>query len=366
MNKHPMWLSFLLVLTLVACNRSATPTRPSQQSQQSEQKPQAAAKTAPQRIKSPQIIALAKALNPITLQVTFETPLPPEDLVLENARANIAFSSGLSIRNVPHLKTGSKSTYLIPTTVQKPGNRYTLTYKGNTTATFDANPTKISIDKVRQVSFDTFEIESRLSERVTDYQNIIQDTARKRGGFSFTLDDNSRYHGKSYQIVPSLREAQLFVIPKGGNTVITATYVPFTQATDGRQAPKFRMPEGVIFNPGTVYTITSDWASIDHNRFYAAKIKPLEIIAVKQVSPTTLEVVLAKDPKDEVFAARSIVLAASDGHRVTAAYVANSRKGASGTFQLQPGSSLSAGTVYFVSTMGEWAKVKHVKVRMKK
>lgn len=362
MKKHPLWLSSLLVLTLVACNRTAAPAEPPKPAAG---KPRAAAEATPQPLASPQLIVHAKALNPLTLQLTFEKPLPPEDLVLEHARSNFAFTGGLSIRNVPRLKTGTKSTYFIPTTVQKPGNRYMLTYKGSTTASFDANPTKLSIANVKQVSFDTFEAETFLSQRVTDYQNVIADTVGKRGGLSFALDDHNRYLGKSYQIIPSLREAQLFVIPKGGYAVITATYVPHTQATDGRQAPKFRLPEGVVFKPGTTYTVTSDWASIDRNSFRAGKINPPEISAVHERNPSVVEVVLAKDPKDEVFAARSIVLTAANGQRLTATYRVNSRQGASGIFDLQVGARLAKGATYDVRPAGEWAKAKKVRLKTK-
>ncbi|MET3290770.1 UNVERIFIED_CONTAM: hypothetical protein ABID98_003340 [Brevibacillus sp. OAP136] len=360
MNKHRLWLSSLLVLTLIACSRSSTPTKPQQAAGE---KPHTAAKTAPKQLASPQIIVHAKALNPITLQLTFEKPLPPEDLVLRHARNNFAFTAGLSIRNVPRLKSGTKSTYLIPTTVQKTGNRYILTYKGNTTASFDANPLKLPFAGVKQVSHDTFEVESFLSQRVTDYQNVIADTAGKRMGLSFELDDHNRFQGKSYQIIPSLRDAQIFVIPKGGNAIITASYVPHTQSTDGRQAPKFRLPEGVVFKPGITYTITSDWATIDRNNLLAGKIAPLQIKAVKRFTPSAVEVVLAIDPKDEVFASRSIVLTAPNGHRMKAIYRENSRKGASGIFDVQAGATLENGRTYTVQPVGAWAIANYVKVR---
>ncbi|MGO0059901.1 hypothetical protein ACTID9_07835 [Brevibacillus fluminis] len=360
MNKHRLWLSSLLVLTLIACSRSATPAKPEQAAGE---KTRATAQKGPKQLASPQIIVHAKALNPITLQLTFEKPLPPEDLVLRHARNNFAFTAGLSIRDVPRLKSGTKATYLIPTTVQKTGHRYILTYKGNTTASFDANPLKLPFAGVKQVSYDTFEIESFLTQRVTDYQNVIADTPGKRGGFSFELDDHNRFQGKSYQIIPSLQDAQLFVIPKGGNTIITASYVPQTQLTDGRQAPKFRLPDGVVFKPGTTYTITSDWAAIDRNSLRAGKIAPLPIKAVKRFTPSAVEVVLATDPKDEVFASRSIVLTAPNGRRLTATYRENSRKGASGIFDVQAGATLAIGTTYAVQPAGPWAIANHVNVR---
>lgn len=123
------------------------------------------------------------------------------------------------------------------------------------------------------------------------------------------------------------------------------------------------MAEGIVLKPGTTYTITSDWASIAHNRLKAVTISPLATKAVKQVNPARLKVELSIDPNDEVFASRSIVLTAPNGHQVTATYLASSRKGAIGVFELRPGTTLSAGTVYTVKPVKMWAKATNVKLK---
>lgn len=302
-------------------------------------------------------ITKIEALNPITLQVTFASPLPAEDVQLDRAKASFVFNNGLAIRNIPQLKTGAAATYIVPTTVQTPGAAYTLTYKNQPPVSFTGNGNKLPLRTARQVSFDTFEVDSSLEDGVTDYANIVQADVERQGSLAFTLDEKNQYKGKTYQIISSLRDINLTITPEKGQP-IKATYVPYTQATDGRQAPKFRLPQGETLNPGVKYTVTSDWATIQSPTLKAAKIKPLEIKHVKAVNDTTLEVTLAKDPKDELFASRSIRLIAPDGAAMTAQYKVLSRKGPTGTFELQQGGKLLSGVTYSVKPVGPWAKTK--------
>lgn len=295
-----------------------------------------------------------KALNPIALEVTFATPLPQEEIVLDQAQKNFQFDNGLAIRNIPQLKTGTKSTYIVPTTPQTAGTVYTLSYKGAKAVSFAANPEKISMRSAEQTSYDTFQIESSLRDGVTDYENIIAAQVGKRNGLDFVLDQNNQYKGKTYQIIPSLRGAQVTITAEGGKA-ITATYVPFTQATDKRQAPKFRLPEGESLQPGVKYTVSAPWATIKQATFTAVKIAPLTIQSVTEINETTLEVTLSKDPRDEVFASRRLILTALDGTQLIAQYKVQTRKGASGTFEILNGGKLAPHTSYSVAAVGQWA-----------
>ncbi|MGE5704642.1 MAG: hypothetical protein ACM32O_19100 [Clostridia bacterium] len=297
-----------------------------------------------------------RALNPITLEVTFSAPLSKEEIALDQALKNVTFDNGLAIRNIPQLKTGTTATYYVPTTSQAAGKTYTLFYKGEKAGTFAANTQKIIMQAARQVSYDTLEVESSLADGVTDYENVIAAQAGKRNGLDFTLDASNRYKGKTYQIVPSMRAAQVKVTPAGGETMI-ATYVPWTQATDGRQAPKFRLPNGETFQPGVTYTVEADWAVIKKPSFAATQIASLTIRLVKELTPSTLEVTLSKDPKDEVFASRQIVLTDAEGKQMMAQYKVTTRKGATGIFELLDGAQLSPKTTYSVTAVGQWAGV---------
>ncbi|MFH5186163.1 hypothetical protein ACHHV8_27940 [Paenibacillus sp. TAB 01] len=309
-------------------------------------------------------VTRVEALNPITLQVTFSSPLPSEDVQLDRAKANFVFNGGLAIRNIPQLKTGAAATYIVPTTVQTAGTSYTLSYKNGSPVSFTGNGNKLPLRSARQVSADTIELESSLEDGVTDYANIVQADIERQGELAFTLDEQNRYQGKPYQIISSLRDDYVTITPEKGQP-IRAVYVPYTQATDGRQAPKYRLPEGQELKRGVNYTVTSDWAAIQAPTFTAAKIKPLRIKSVKAVNDSTLEVTLDKDPQDELFASRSIQLTAPDGTSLTAQYKVLSRKGATGTFELQNGGKLTPGVKYTVKPVGTWAKLKERKVTVK-
>jgi len=304
-------------------------------------------------------ITSLSALNPITVEVTFSAPLAKEEIVLDVARQNFVFTNGVSIRNIPQLKTGTTSTYIVPTTVQQPGTAYTLAYKGQNAVAFEASTDKIDLRSVRQVSYDTFEVESRLKDGVTDYSNIVAAYAGMRGGLDFVLDENNSYKGKTYQIISSMRGAQVYITPEGGETM-TATYVPFTQNTDGKQEPKFRLANGQTLKPGTKYTVTADWATIKNAKFKARKLKPLAIEKLTAVNETTIDVTLAKDPKDELFASRRIELTAADGTKLTAQYKVTTRKGATGIFELVDGGKLASDMTYTVSPVGPWASANEV------
>ncbi|MFX3632841.1 MAG: hypothetical protein ACE3L7_05295 [Candidatus Pristimantibacillus sp.] len=308
-------------------------------------------------VPSQESIVEVKPLNPIGIQVTFSEPIPESDVVLDMAKKNFQFSHGLVIRNIPQLKTGSKATYIVPTTVQKPGIVYTLSYKGEAPVSFNANTKKIPLRSVKQVASDTFELVSSLQDGVTDYQNIVQIHAGKRGGLDFIVDDNNAAGGRTYEVIPSLRDATVTITPDKGSPM-TANYVLFTQATDGRQAPKFRLPEGESLKPGMKYTVTSEWATIHNPTFKAKKIKPLAIVDVQAVDDTNLTVTFKKDPMDELFVGRRLKLMGADGSVVKAQYKTQSRKGASTTFELLDGAKLKPGVSYRVAQIGQWAKIK--------
>lgn len=116
-------------------------------------------------------------LNKMTLQVTFNKPLAAGDVNpsnLESIKKHFKFNHDLSIVNVPQLKIGAKSTYIVPVTMQKDGFSYTLSYKGEHTKMFKGTDEKINIRDTHQITDDTFEIESFREDRVTDYANIIE------------------------------------------------------------------------------------------------------------------------------------------------------------------------------------------------
>ena len=69
---------------------------------------------------------------------------------------------------------------------------------------------------------------------------------------------------------------EVTITPAGGQPIV-AKYVPFTQSTDGKQEPKFRLPEGQTLTPGVTYTVTSDWAQIANPSFVAESYAPLNI-----------------------------------------------------------------------------------------
>ncbi|GAA4834306.1 hypothetical protein GCM10023310_09730 [Paenibacillus vulneris] len=303
-------------------------------------------------------------LNAITLQVTFSAPLPKENTDVDKAKANITFDNGLKILNIPQLKSGATQTYIVPVTPQKEGTTYTMSYKGSTSMTFNANTEKLPLRSAQQVTADTFEVESSLEDGVADYGYVVASYSSSRKG-AFIVDENNMYNGKQYKILSSMRDKQVYITPEGGETIV-ANYVPFTQATDGRQAPKFRLPNGQKLQAGVKYTVTSDWATIASGTFTAKEVAPLTIQSAAQVNETSIEVTLTQDPKDELFALRSVTLTpAGGGTPITAQYKLTSRKGATGTFDLQNGAKLAAGTTYTVAPAGDWATAAGVSLSTK-
>ncbi|MCA0757387.1 S-layer homology domain-containing protein [Paenibacillus sp. N4] len=295
-----------------------------------------------------------KALNTITLEVTFSAPLTAEDAALDQAQKQFVFDGGLRMLNVPQLKTGSIATYIVPTTPQKDGNFYTLTYKGEAEGSFTGSGEKLEMSSAGQVAYDTFEIVSELSKGVTDYGNVISAYSAGRAGLAFILDENNSYNGQTYEILSSMRSKEVTITPEGGEPM-TAAYVMFTQATDGRQAPKFRLPAGKTLEPGVKYTVTSAWANVADASFVAEAKAPLQIASAKALSEASISVTLSEDPKDELFAMRGVVLTAPDGSKFEATYKLTSRKGATGVFELANGAKLVPGIIYQLSPAGLWA-----------
>jgi hypothetical protein len=294
-----------------------------------------------------------EVLNAITLQVTFSAPIPTAELELEPASKNFVFDNGLAIGNVPRLKTGSTSTYIVPVPTQKAGTTYTLTYKGELAGTFTASTKKIALASTQQVANDVFEVESHLADGVADYGYVIAAYAKGRPG-SFIVDEKNQYNGMTYQILSSMRNREVQITPEGG-TPMTAKYLLFTQATDGRQAPKFLLPNGETLKPGVTYTVSADWATLKNPTFTAKDIAPLTIQSASAVDAKTINVILSQDPKDEIFVSRRVTLTGTDGAVLTAEYTLTSRKGAVGTFALLNNGQLVPGMTYTVAPEGKWA-----------
>lgn len=299
-------------------------------------------------------VTSVRALNAITLIVTFDAPLTAQDEVFAKAKEDFAFNDGLTLTNMPRLKTGSVATYIVPTSVQKPGTVYTLTYKGNKAGTFAGNVTKLDMTQARQVTNDTFEVEALKANGVVDYGYIISAYSAGRGANAFVLDDSNSADGKTYQVISSMQARQVTITPAGGEPII-AKYVPFTQSTDGVQEPKFRLPEGQVLKPGVTYTVTSDWANIANPTFVAQEVAPLALSEAEALSDTSISVTLTADPKDELFSGRSVELTSADGEKLLATYKYSSRKGATGVFDLQQDGKLKADTTYTVTPVGDWA-----------
>ncbi|MHA6485359.1 S-layer homology domain-containing protein [Paenibacillus sp. strain BS8-2] len=308
--------------------------------------------TAEQSIRSENArIVSIKALNIMTFEVQFDAPLTIDDETTAAASANFKFSGSLQLVNQPRLKTGSYATYIVPVQTMKDA-AYSLDYKGQT---FDitASDVRIPLREVRQVTADTIEASSLREEGVIDYGYIISAYAGGRGANAAILDEANRLNGKPVTIISSLATRKATLTPAGG-APIEVSYVGFTQSTDGKQEPKFRLPQGTTLQPGVRYELTSDWFDIEHASFVASAFEPLTIAAVDAVNETTLSVKLDVDPGDELFAYRSIQLNGSDGSTLTAQYKVQTRKGVEGTFELQNGGKLVTGVEYEVIPVGSW------------
>ncbi|MFJ8247172.1 hypothetical protein [Peribacillus asahii] len=267
--------------------------------------------------------------------MTFSEPLSEEEVNIDNLekiKKNFEFNNDMSIVNVPRLKIGAKSTYIVPVTIQKPGTTYTVSYKAGEKQSFEASDEKINIRQTRQVTNDTFEIESFIEDGVTDYANIIEAYRAGRGNLAFQVDDeNKDENGKQYQVISSLRDRVVTITTDKGEE-IKANYVPFTQAADGRPAPKFRLPDGQTLNPDTKYNVTSDWAIIKNSSFTAKEFIPLTIESAEAIDNKSFQITLDKDPGMELFAGHKVELRGDDGSNIEAQYRFSSRKGPVGIF----------------------------------
>ncbi|KTD87473.1 S-layer homology domain-containing protein [Paenibacillus etheri] len=299
-------------------------------------------------------ITSVKSINEITLIVTLDAPLTAENEVFAKAKEDFVFNDGLTLTNMPRLKTGSLATYIVPTSVQKAGTTYNLTYKGKKAGSFVGNAAKVDMTTTAQVSNDTFEIEALKTNGVIDYGYVISAYSGGRGANAFVLDEDNRANGITYQIIPSMQGRQVTITPEGGASIV-AKYVPFTQSTDGKIEPKFRLPEGQVLKPGVKYTITSDWANIANPSFEAKEITSLQISSAEAVSETSINVTLTQDPGDELFSGRSVQLTATNGDKLVATYKFSSRKGAVGIFDITNDGKLAEWTAYTVTPVGTWA-----------
>ncbi|MDF2064864.1 hypothetical protein [Bacillus sp. Cr_A10] len=337
-----------LTLAITGCNNEA-------QTKQSDQKQEQPQKET-QNVTQAQITEL-QPLNAMTLQITFSQPLSEDDVNPENLdtiKQNFKFDHDMRIVNVPRLKIGAESTYIVPVTIHKPGTTYTLSFKGGEKQSFEASEEKINISKTMQVSNDTIEIESFKEDGVTDYANIIEAYRAGRGDLSFQVDDeNKDENGNQYEVISSLRDRTVTITSDNGEK-ITAKYIPFTQAADGRQAPKFRLPEGQSLTPGTEYTVTSDWGEIKNPTFIGEEFAPLTIQSAEAIDEKSFELTLDKDPSIELFAGRSVQLQGEDGSIVQAQYRFSSRQGAVGIFDITD-NTLKSGVKYTVAPLNNWA-----------
>jgi hypothetical protein len=353
----PVLLGLTLVVTgCTTGNTSENKTEPKQEQTQEQKATQNAVQ-----------MKELQPLNAMTLQVTFAEGLPKEDVDAKNLDAikkHFVFDNGMSIVNVPQLKTGSTNTYIVPVTIQKPGTTYTLSYKGGEKQTFKASEEKINVRQTKQVTNDTFEIESSREDGVTDYANIIEAYKAGRGNQGFQLnDENKDANGKQYQVISSLRDREVTLTSDKGET-IKAKYVPFTQASDRRQAPKFRLAAGTVLTHGAKYTVSSDWATLKNPTFTASAIAPLTIKSAEAIDGKSFQVTLDKDPGMELFAGRSVELQAEDGSKVQAQYRFSSRKGAVGIFDVKD-ATLKAGAKYKVVPANNWATAENVTLAAK-
>ncbi len=345
-------------LTLTGCNFLNKQAEPKQEQAQQE--------TSQQAKEVAQIMEI-QALNAMTLQVTFSEALPEEAVKVENLDAikkDYTFNHNVSIVNVPRLKIGSQSTYIVPVTIQQSDTTYTLSYKGGEEQIFEGSDEKINISQTKQVTNDTFEIESFKEQGVIDYSNIIEAYKDARGDQSFQVnDENKDESGKQYQVISSLRDRVVTLTAEDGEE-IQASYVLFTQAADRRQAPKFRLPEGRTLRPGVQYTVASDWATMNNSTFTATEIAPLTIKAVEPIDDKSFQVTLDKDPGMELFAGRSVELQGDDGEKIQAQYRYSSRKGAVGIFDVKEGTLKSGGT-YQVVPLNNWATAANLTLKAK-
>ncbi|WP_195573861.1 S-layer homology domain-containing protein [Paenibacillus sp. 1001270B_150601_E10] len=304
-------------------------------------------------------IKSVKALNAITLIVEMDKPLTAANEAFNQAKADFVFTNGLTLTNMPRLMTGSKATYIVPTSVQASGTSYALTYKGKAAGSFEGQAKRIDMTKAEQVTNDTFELEALKANGVVDYGYIISAYSGGRGANAFIVDQNLAADGVTYNIISSMQAREVTITPEGGAPIV-AKYVPFTQSTDGRQEPKFRLPEGQVLTPGVTYTVTSDWATIANPTFTAKEIAPLTIASAEAINESSLSIELSKDPGDELFSGRSVVLTAPNGDKLTATYVYSSRKGAAGVFNLTNDNKLAPGTTYKVTPLQPWATAEEV------
>lgn len=304
-------------------------------------------------------------LNKITLQIKFSAPLTLKDESLETAIGNFAFDHGLTIVNQPRLKTGSLATYIVPTATQNPDIAYTLNYKGKQAVSFGGSEEKITMNEARQVAFDTFEVDSLKEDGVVDYGYVISAYSAMRGKHALILDDLSHNQGKSYEVISSLRNRSVTITPEGEEPMV-ANYVGFTQSTDGKQEPKFRLPQGMELKPGVKYTVTSDWMTIKEASFVAVDTAPLEIKRADQVDASKFAVTLKEDPKDEIFAFRQVKLKGTDGTEMMAEYELQSRKGDTGLFMIKGDGAFTPGMTYQIEPVGKWAKADGIFLKVKK
>ncbi|WP_157053947.1 hypothetical protein [Paenibacillus sp. D9] len=303
----------------------------------------------------PKELLQVDALSPISIQVIFSRPLADEELEADTARASFKLGSDLELSGTPRLKAGTKASYIVPTALQQPGKRYTLSYRGGDKLGFKAGVDRLFFRYVRQISYDTIEVVPLLADGVADCGMVCADEAGTDcSGPLLKLNPDNVSGGRHYQIVPPLEGKTVRVCPAGGLPLL-AGYVERTQLEGGVQAPQFRLPEGYAFTPGQLYAADMDWGRIGRDEFTGSAWQALKIKGVRLIEPDLIRVELAADPGCDLFAGRMLQLACHGEASKRASYVPGSRDGAAGEFRLLPGWSLQPGKTYRAAPIGPWA-----------
>ncbi|WP_246608548.1 hypothetical protein [Paenibacillus agaridevorans] len=172
---------------------------------------------------------------------------------------------------------------------------YSLSYKGKQSFEIDSNHDLLVLNNVRQVTADTIEAVSSREDGIIDYGYIISAYAGGRGANAAILDEENRLNGKPMSIISSLATRKATLTPEAGEP-IEVSYVGFTQSTDGKQEPKFRLPQGQTLKSGVRYTLTSDWFELKENEFVASEFQPLTIASAEAQDEKTLLVTCRKIP----------------------------------------------------------------------
>ncbi|MCM3749192.1 hypothetical protein M3223_17685 [Paenibacillus pasadenensis] len=305
----------------------------------------------------PKELVHAEALSPVSVQVVFSKPLAADELEPEAAGSYFKFSGGLMVTGSPSLKIGSRASYILPTTLQKPGSRYSCSFRGGDRLGFRAGVDRIYFRQAVQTAFDTVELFSSVRDGVADYARVTG--VGTVSGDAIELSQDNVRDGRYYQIVPPLEGLTLFIVPDKGQP-LEAAYVSGTQLIGDRQAPRFRLPEGYAFTSGQRYTVYADWARIGQDSIVGAEPQTLSLRSIRMSGSGQLEARFSRDPAAELLAGRRLKLRSMDGGSLlTAVYVTGSTTGSYARFELEAGALLEPGVSYSIVPQGYWLVCPH-------